>query len=72
MHDKDDIVEALRARLAIAAVKAAASAEDGGGEQHQGSMAIQLTEENTALMTANRALEAKIRWDWCEALSSLN
>lgn len=65
LHDKDDIVEALRARLAISASKVAAAEEaaatGGGLGTAAGSSALQLSEENAALTAASRSLEAKVR-----------
>ena len=59
LADKDDVIQALRSRLAIAAAKVSALEEvarpsDGSG----GTAAQQLSEENAALVAANRALEA--------------
>ena len=62
LADKDDVIQALRSRLAIAAAKVSALEEgtrpsDGSG----GTAAQQLSEENAALVAANRALEARVR-----------
>ena len=70
LRDKDDVVAALRARLAIAAAAAKASsssARDGGGSDggklslSLGTSAQQLSEENVALSSVNRALGARAK-----------
>ena len=69
LRDKDDVVAALRARLAIAAAaaKASLSARDGGDSgggkltPPLGTSAQQLSEENVVLTSANRALSARAK-----------
>ena len=69
LRDKDDVVAALRARLAIAAAvaEASSSARDGGDSEGGkltpplGTSAQQLSEENVVLASANRALSARAK-----------
>ena len=62
LRDKDDVIQALRSRLAIAAAKVSALEEGVRPVDSQGgSAAQQLSEENAALTAANRALEARVR-----------
>jgi hypothetical protein len=67
LRDKDEVIEVLRARLAVASARSIGSAtmtsggQDAGMQTQSGASLRALSEENATLMTVNHALEVKVK-----------